>query len=332
MRILVTGAAGFIGFHVAARLLADGNQVLGLDNLNSYYDPNLKRARLARLQSHPQFEFRLSDITARGEMESLFAHEDFDLVVHLAAQAGVRYSVDNPHVYTETNVTGFLHILEGCRRGRVGHLLYASSSSVYGVNTKTPFAVGDLVDHPVSLYAATKKANELMAHSYAHLFGIPTTGFRFFTAYGPWARPDMAPIRFAQAILAGEPIDLYNYGRMQRDFTYVDDIVEALVRVARLPSSGYRLFNIGGSAPVPLLEFVGEMERALGRRAKKRFLPMQPGDVVSTHADIEDLCRLTGYRPSTSLRDGVQKFASWFLDYTQEQREPATAQALASAR
>lgn len=332
MRILVTGAAGFIGFHVAARLLADGNQVVGLDNLNSYYDANLKRARLARLGQHPQFEFRLADITSRGAIESLFAHEDFDLVVHLAAQAGVRYSVDNPHVYTDTNVTGFLHILEGCRRGRVGHLVYASSSSVYGGNTKTPFAVGDVVDHPVSLYAATKKANELMAHSYTHLFGVPATGLRFFTVYGPWGRPDMAPVRFAQAIMAGEPIDLYNYGRMRRDFTYIDDIVEALVRLTRLPSSGYRLFNIGSSAPVPLLEFVGEIERALGKRAKKRFLPMQPGDVVSTHADVEDLCRLTGYRPSTSLRDGVQKFAAWFLNYTQDKREPAAAQALASAR
>jgi UDP-glucuronate 4-epimerase len=331
MKILVTGVAGFIGSHVATRLLAEGNQVTGLDNLNPYYDPNLKRARLAPLLTNSDFEFVRMDITARSPMEELFAGHDFDLVIHLAAQAGVRYSVENPHAYVDTNVTGFLHVLEGCRRGRVGHLLYASSSSVYGGNTKTPFAVGDPVDHPVSLYAATKKANELMAHSYTHLFGIPATGLRFFTVYGPWSRPDMAPYRFAQAIMAGEPIDIYNYGRMQRDFTYVDDIVEALLRLARQPSSSHRLFNIGSSAPVPLLEFVSELEVALGKRARKRYLPLQAGDVVSTYADVEDLCRFTGYRPATSLRKGIQKFAAWFLDYTRQERS-APEQDLVLAR
>jgi UDP-glucuronate 4-epimerase len=331
MKILVTGAAGFIGYHVASRLLDEGCQVTGLDNLNSYYDPNLKKARLARLQTHRQFEFLLMDLLDRDSLESLFARHDFDLVIHLAAQAGVRYSSENPQAYVDANVTGFLTILEGCRRGRVGHLLYASSSSVYGGNSKTPFAVGDAVDHPVSLYAATKKANELMAHCYTHLYGIPATGLRFFTVYGPWSRPDMAPYRFAKAILAGEPIDIYNHGSMERDFTYVDDIVEALVRVARLPPGGYRLFNIGSSSPVPLLEFVSELEDALGKPAIKHFLPMQPGDVISTHADVEDLVRLTGYRPSTPLRDGVRQFAAWFLDYTREQKGLA-GQALASAR
>ncbi len=315
MRILVTGAAGFIGYHVAARLLADGCEVLGIDNLNGYYDPNLKRARLEQLRGNSRFEFLQLDITDRIGMEVLFEREELECVIHLAAQAGVRYSVENPHVYVESNVTGFLNVLEGCRRGRVGQLIYASSSSVYGGNTKIPFAVGDRVDHPVSLYAATKKANELMAHSYAHLFGIPTTGLRFFTVYGPWSRPDMAPFKFAQSILAGEPIDIYNYGHMERDFTYVDDIVEGVVRVARQASSGYRVFNIGSSAPVPLLRFVSELEHALGKRARKRFLPMQPGDLVATYADVEDLAKLTGYRPSTSLRDGVKQFAEWFLQY-----------------
>jgi UDP-glucuronate 4-epimerase len=333
MKILVTGVAGFIGFHVAARLLDDGSQVVGLDNLNSYYDPNLKKARLARLQTHRQFEFLLLDLLDRDSVDSVFARQDFDLVIHLAAQPGVRYSTENPQAYIDANVTGFLTILEGCRRGKVGHLIYASSSSVYGGNSKIPFAVGDAVDHPVSLYAATKKANELMAHCYTHLYGIPATGLRFFTVYGPWSRPDMAPYRFAKAILAGEPIDIYNYGHMERDFTYVADIVEALVRVAREPGSGYRLFNIGSSAPVSLLAFVSELESALGRPAVKRFLPMQPGDVVSTYADVEDLVRLTGYRPSTSLREGIRQFAAWFLDYTREQKGLAAApQALASAR
>jgi UDP-glucuronate 4-epimerase len=315
MRVLVTGAAGFIGYHVAARMIADGCEVLGIDNLNGYYDPRLKRARLEQLRGNSRFEFQQIDITNRAGMEMLFEREEFECVIHLAAQAGVRYSVDNPHVYVESNVTGFLNVLEGCRRGRVGQLIYASSSSVYGGNTKVPFAVEDRVDHPVSLYAATKKSNELMAHSYAHLFGIPSTGLRFFTVYGPWGRPDMAPFKFAKAILSGEPIDIYNYGHMERDFTYVDDIVEGVVRVARQVSSGYRLFNIGSSAPVPLLRFVSELEGAFGKRARKRFLPMQPGDVVATYADVEELANVTGYRPSTSLREGVKQFAGWFLEY-----------------
>lgn len=331
MKILVTGAAGFIGFHVAARLLKDGCRVTGLDNLNAYYDPALKEARLARLQGHRGFTFLKVDLADRPRAESLFRRGAFDLVIHLAAQAGVRYSLENPHAYIDSNLTGFLNVLEGCRRANIGHLIYASSSSVYGGNTKVPFAVGDRVDRPVSLYAATKKANELIAHCYTHLYGIATTGLRFFTVYGPWGRPDMAPWRFAKAILAGEPIDLYNYGQMQRDFTYVDDIVESLVRVARLPASGYRLFNIGSSAPVPLLEFVGELEAALGATAVKRYLPMQAGDVISTHADVEDLVGFTRYRPSTPLRAGIQEFASWFLGYAKERSRVPGEQAFASA-
>jgi UDP-glucuronate 4-epimerase len=331
MKILVTGAAGFIGYHTAARLLDDGHDVVGLDNLNSYYDPGLKRARLGLLKGHRRFRFVLADIASRGSMEDLFQRETFPLVIHLAAQPGVRYSVENPHACTEANITGFLNILEGCRRSRTGHLVYASSSSVYGGNTKVPFAVGDPVDHPVSLYAATKKANELMAHAYGHLFGIATTGLRFFTVYGPWGRPDMAPFKFAQAILAGEPIDIYNYGRMKRDFTYVDDIVEALVREAAAPASGYKLFNIGSASPVALLDFVGELESALGRHARKRFLPMQAGDMVATEADVEELCQVTNYRPSTSLGEGVRRFAQWFLEYSQPARPQEVALALGSA-
>ena len=334
MKILVTGAAGFIGYHVSARFLEEGCQLVGLDNLNSYYDPNLKKARLARLQTHRHFEFLLLDLLDRDSIESLFARQDFDLVIHLAAQAGVRYSSENPQAYVDNNVTGFLAILEGCRRGRVGHLIYASSSSVYGGNLKTPFAVGDAVDHPVSLYAATKKANELMAHCYTHLYGIPATGLRFFTVYGPWSRPDMAPYRFAQAILAGEPIDIYNHGRMERDFTYVDDIVEALgaSSAVTLPSSGYKLFNIGGSAPVALLEFVNELEKALGKTGPQTLSADAAGRRSVHYADVEDLARLTGYRPSTSLREGVRQFAAWFLDYTREHESLVAGHALASAR
>ncbi len=321
MKILVTGAAGFIGYHAAARLLKEGHEVLGLDNLNHYYDPRLKRARLARLEGQTRFRFQLLDVAHRASIETLFARENFDLVLHLAAQAGVRYSVENPHAYVESNVVGFLNILEGCRRSGVRHLVYASSSSVYGGNTKIPFAVGDPVDHPVSLYAATKKSNELMAHAYTHLFGMATTGLRFFTVYGPWGRPDMAPFKFAKAILSGKPIEIYNYGRMQRDFTYVGDIVEGLTRVVEAPGAGYRLFNIGSSSPVELLEFVGELEAALGRKALKKYLPMQAGDVVATFADVEALCEVTNYRPSTPLREGVRKFAEWFLEYSKPERE-----------
>jgi UDP-glucuronate 4-epimerase len=318
MRILVTGAAGFIGFHVAARLLRDGAKVLGIDNLNGYYDPRLKRSRLALLEQ-ARFEFAHIDIADRAAMEALFEREEFSQVIHLAAQAGVRHSIDRPHDYIDSNITGFLHVLEGCRRTRVAHLIYASSSSVYGGNTKIPFAVEDRVDRPISLYAATKKANELMAHSYAHLFRIPMTGLRFFTVYGPWGRPDMAPYKFARAIARGEVIDIFNYGRMERDFTYIDDIVEGVVRLAREAPDGYRLFNIGSSAPVPLMEFVRALENAFGRRARKRFRPIEPGDVIRSHADVSALERAIGFRPSTSLAVGVEKFAEWYSDYNKEE-------------
>ncbi len=318
MRILVTGAAGFIGFHVAARMLGDGARVLGIDNLNGYYDPRLKQARLARLE-HPGFEFAHLDIADRAGMEALFEREEFSLVIHLAAQAGVRHSIERPHEYIDSNISGFLNVLEGCRRARIAHLIYASSSSVYGGNSKLPFAIEDPVDRPVSLYAATKKANELMAHSYAHLFHIPMTGLRFFTVYGPWGRPDMAPYKFAWAIERGETIDIFNYGRMERDFTYIDDIVEGVARLARQAPDGYRLFNIGGSAPVGLMEFVHTLEGALGRRTRKCFRPLEPGDVVRTHADVSALERATGFRPSTTLEDGVRRFAEWFLAYHKEE-------------
>jgi UDP-glucuronate 4-epimerase len=319
MSILVTGAAGFIGYHLAARLLSEGRRVVGVDNLNSYYDPRLKRMRLERLTAHPEFGFLEADLADRAAAEALFApHTETDpyrVVVHLAAQAGVRHSLENPHAYTEANVTGFLHVLEGCRRGGIGRLIYASSSSVYAGNRKTPFAVGDPVETPVSLYAATKRAGELMAHCYSHLFGIATTGLRFFTVYGPWGRPDMAPFKFVEAIERGRPIDLYNYGRMQRDFTYVDDIVEGLVRVIDHPHEGYRLYNVGHGSPVGLLEFVHTVERALGKRARKRFLPIPPGDVVATHAEVEDFFAYTGYRPATPVALGVERLVSWYRDY-----------------
>jgi UDP-glucuronate 4-epimerase len=318
MKVLVTGAAGFIGFHVAARLLRDGGRVMGIDNLNGYYDPRLKRSRLALLE-HARFEFAQIDIADREAMECLFERETFSLVIHLAAQAGVRHSIERPHDYIDANITGFLNVLEGCRRARIPHLIYASSSSVYGGNTKLPFAVEDRVDHPVSLYAATKKANELMAHSYSHLFHIPMTGLRFFTVYGPWGRPDMAPYKFARAITRGETIDIFNYGRMQRDFTYIDDIVESVIRLAGQGPDGYRLFNIGGSAPVPLMEFVHALESAFGRRARKRFRPVEPGDMLRTHADVSALERVTGFRPSTPLATGVAKFAEWYGDYHMEE-------------
>jgi UDP-glucuronate 4-epimerase len=292
--------------------------VLGIDNLNGYYDPRLKRSRLALLE-HARFEFARLDIADRPAMETLFEREELSLVIHLAAQAGVRHSIERPHDYIDSNIAGFLNVLEGCRRTRIAHLIYASSSSVYGGNTKIPFAVEDPTDHPVSLYAATKKANELMAHSYSHLFQIPTTGLRFFTAYGPWGRPDMAPYKFARAIARGETIDIFNYGRMQRDFTYIDDIVEGLVRLARQAPDGCRLFNIGNSTPVPLMEFVHALEKAFGRRARKRFRPVEPGDMVRTHADVSALERATGFRPSTPLDVGVAKFAEWYSDYHMEE-------------
>ncbi|WP_406700477.1 NAD-dependent epimerase [Singulisphaera sp. Ch08] len=329
---LVTGAAGFIGYHVARRLLEDGEEVLALDNLNSYYDVRLKEARLSQLKSFPGFRFEEVDLADRSGIESLFDRQPIGRVIHLAGQAGVRYSLNNPHAYTESNITGFLHILEGCRQTRVKHLVYASSSSVYGGNTRVPFSVHDNVDHPVSLYAATKKANEVMAHSYAHLFGLPCTGLRFFTVYGPWGRPDMAMFIFTKAILAGEPITLFNEGKMRRDFTYVDDIVEGIVRLRNhapepnpawssdspdpgSSSAPYRIYNIGNNQPVELLDLVSILERTLGREAVKQFAPMQPGDVPSTYANVDDLMRDVGFRPATPLEVGVKRFVDWYREY-----------------
>ncbi len=331
-KILVTGAAGFIGFHLAKRLLEQGAEVVGLDNLNDYYDVSLKEARLRLLEGCAGFRFVKMELADRGGISGLFKEERFDAVVNLAAQAGVRYSLVNPHAYTESNISGFLNILEGCRHAGVGHLVYASSSSVYGANTAMPFSVHHNVDHPVSLYAATKKANELMAHTYASLYGIPTTGLRFFTVYGPWGRPDMALFLFTKAILEERPIDVFNYGKMQRDFTYVDDIVEGVCRVLdRVPvpdpawSGGapdpgtsyapYRIYNIGNNNPVDLLRFIEVLEGALGREAIKNLLPMQAGDVPATYADIDDLTRDVGFQPVTSLEDGIGRFVAWYRDY-----------------
>jgi len=330
--ILVTGAAGFIGYHVARRLLERGDTVLGLDNLNDYYDVRLKKARLAQLKPFKKFEFRKLDLVNRKGMAALFATYKFRRVVHLAAQAGVRYSLVNPHAYTDSNVVGFMNVLEGCRHAKVEHLVYASTSSVYGGNTRMPFSVHDNVDHPVSLYAATKKANELMAHTYAHLYGIPCTGLRFFTVYGPWGRPDMALFLFTKAILAGKPIDVYNHGNMKRDFTYIDDIVEGVVRALDRParpdpawsgetpnsatsSAPYRLYNIGNHRPVELLRFIEMLERALGKPAKKNFLPMQAGDVPATYADVQDLVDDVGFKPDTPLEEGIRRFVEWYRSY-----------------
>ena len=332
MKILITGVAGFIGFHVAERLLAQGHVVVGLDNLNDYYEVSIKLARLARIESRPNFRFIRLDLADRTVMAELFAREKFERVIHLGAQAGVRYSIDNPHAYADANLVGHLNVLEGCRQNGVGHLLYASSSSVYGLNRKTPFSTSDSVDHPVSLYAATKKANELMSHSYAHLYDLPTTGLRFFTVYGPWGRPDMALFKFTQAILAGHPIDVYNQGDMRRDFTYIDDIAEAVVRLmtvipTRNPdwtvesgspaesSAPYRVYNIGNSQPVQLTEFIHELELALGVSAKMNLLPMQPGDVLETSADTSALAAAIGFKPHTPLADGLARFVGWYRDY-----------------
>ena len=321
-KILVTGAAGFVGFHLCRRLLSDGLAITGIDNMNDYYDPALKQARLAMLREFPGFSFHQLDLADREGMRQLFAETQPEIVVHLAAQAGVRYSVENPHVYIESNVVGFLNILEGCRHHKVKHLVYASSSSVYGLNTKMPFSVEDHADHPASLYGATKKANELMAHSYSHLYGIPTTGLRFFTVYGPWGRPDMAYFSFTKAILAGNPISLFNHGKMKRDFTYVDDIIEGVVRVMRHVPQGtaegappYRIYNIGNENPVELERFVQILEEHLGKKAVVNYLPMQAGDVVATYADVQDLMRDTGFHPSTSLEDGLRHFAKWYGEY-----------------
>lgn len=332
MKILVTGAAGFIGMHVAQRLLARGDTVVGIDNLNDYYDPALKHARLAQLAPHVGFKFELIDIADRPAMANLFEREKFDRVVHLAAQAGVRYSLQNPHAYVDSNLVGFINVLEGCRNNAVQHLVYASSSSVYGGNTKMPFAEGDAVDHPVSLYAATKKANELMAHSYSHLYGLPTTGLRFFTVYGPWGRPDMSPWLFTSAILEGRTIDVFNHGKMQRDFTYIDDIAEGTVRVldrvpqtnptfdtnAPNPASSYapfKVYNIGNHTPVELMTFIQTIEESLGQLAYKNFLPMQAGDVVATYADLTALNADIEFEPKTNLVDGITKWATWYRTY-----------------
>jgi UDP-glucuronate 4-epimerase len=329
--ILVTGVAGFIGFHVAKRLLYDGIEVFGIDNLNDYYDPRLKQARLAQLEGRPGFRFEKLDIANRPEMERLFAEHRPEKVIHLAAQAGVRYSLKNPHAYVDSNLVGFMNILEGCRHANVKHLVYASSSSVYGANTKMPFSVHDNVDHPVSLYAATKKANELMAHTYSHLYNLPTTGLRFFTVYGPWGRPDMALFLFTDAILNGRPIDVYNFGNMQRDFTYIDDIAEGVLRVTQRPATPdagwngkspdpgtskgpYRIYNIGNNNPVRLLDVISALETCLERKAIKNLLPIQPGDVPATFADIDGLVQDFDYRPATPIRDGVAKFVEWHLN------------------
>jgi UDP-glucuronate 4-epimerase len=329
MRALVTGVAGFIGYHLAQRLLAAGVEVYGIDNLNEYYDVNLKKARLAKLQPNAGFTFTYLDLSDRTGVASLFESNDFDCVVNLAAQAGVRYSLSNPHAYVDSNITGFVNLLEGCRHQGIQHLVYASSSSVYGVNPKVPFATTDNVDHPISLYAATKKANELMAYTYSHLYRIPTTGLRFFTVYGPWGRPDMAYFKFVKAIEAGKPIEVYNYGNMQRDFTYIDDVIEGVVRVmhqppqveaaseARAEPAPYKLYNIGNNQPVTLSHFIEVIESALGKSAQKQFLPMQPGDVPTTFADVDDLMRDVGFRPSTPIEVGIERFVQWYRDYYQ---------------
>lgn len=321
MKILVTGAAGFIGFYLARKLLEAGHEVVGLDNLNDYYDVSLKQSRLDQLNPYPAFRFVRMDLADRRGMAALFAEECFDQVGHMAAQAGVRYSLDNPHAYVDSNLVGFVNILEGCRHHGVKHLVYASSSSVYGENGKTPFAETDNVDHPLSLYAATKKSNELMAHTYSHLYRFPATGLRFFTVYGPWGRPDMALFRFVRAIFSGEPIDVYNHGNMARDFTYVDDIVEGVVRVLGVPllaSDGpvpHRIFNIGRGQPVQLVDFISAIEQAAGRVAVRNLMPMQPGDVPVTWADTSALLAATGYRPEVEMPDGVARFVDWYRDY-----------------
>ena len=332
MTILLTGAAGFIGMHVAERLLAAGHEVFGLDNLNDYYDVRLKEARLARLRAHASFRFQKLDVADEEGMRTLFAKERFERVIHLAAQAGVRYSLQNPQAYVRSNLTGFVNVLEGCRHAKVVHFVYASSSSVYGGNTRLPFSEHDNVDHPVSLYAATKKSNELMAHTYSHLFGLPTTGLRFFTVYGPWGRPDMALFLFTRAILAGEPIDVFNHGRMQRDFTYIDDIAEGVVRASELiaqPSPAfdtaqpdpatswapYRLYNIGNHSPVNLMDYIEAIEVCLGKKAQKNFLPMQAGDVAATNADVSELQRAIAFTPCTTVEEGVRRFVDWYRSY-----------------
>jgi len=332
MRVLLTGTAGFIGMTTALKLLARGDEVVGLDNLNAYYDVQLKLDRLQRLQAHPGFRFVKADVADRPAIEKLFGADRFDRVVHLAAQAGVRYSLQNPHAYIDSNVVGFMNVLEGCRHHNVGHLVYASSSSVYGGHTKMPFSEHDGVDHPVSLYAATKKANELMAHTYSHLYRLPTTGLRFFTVYGPWGRPDMALFLFTRAILEGRPIDVFNHGEMKRDFTYIDDIAEGVVRVLDRPAvpdpgfqseqpdpatsnAPFRVFNIGNQDPVPLLEFIACIEKSLGRVAAKNMLPLQDGDVPATYANAQALTDWVGFFPATPIQTGIARFVDWYRGY-----------------
>ncbi|KHS47064.1 NAD-dependent epimerase [Hafnia paralvei] len=334
MNILVTGAAGFIGANVCSRLLSNGNSVVGLDNLNDYYDVALKEARLEPLIQNDDFHFLKIDISDSLAIAKLFEEQRFDRVIHLAAQAGVRYSLTNPLSYAQSNLLGHLNILEGCRHTKVKHLVYASSSSVYGLNGKTPFSTSDSVDHPISLYAATKKSNELMAHSYSHLYGIPTTGLRFFTVYGPWGRPDMALFKFTKNILAGEPIDIYNNGEMQRDFTYIDDIVEGIIRISDVipqvnnewtvetgspasSSAPYRVYNLGNGSPVKLMDYITSLEKSLGIEAIKNFMPMQPGDVYRTYADTQDLFAATGYKPKVGVDEGVKAFVDWYRDFYQ---------------
>ena len=329
---LITGAAGFIGYHLSERLLGRGERVVGVDNVNDYYDPAIKEARLARLIESDRFTFYRNDIAEADTVNRIFAEEEPDVVVNLAAQAGVRYSLKNPHAYIHSNIVGFTNILEGCRHHKVDHLVYASSSSVYGANTAMPFSVHQNVDHPVSLYAASKKSNELMAHSYSHLFGLPTTGLRFFTVYGPWGRPDMALFLFTKAILSGEPINVFNYGKMSRDFTYIDDIVEGIVRVCdHIPQGNtewsgdhpdpgtsrapYKLYNIGNNSPVELMHMIGALEDCLGTTAEKNLMPIQPGDVPATYADVNDLIADVGFKPSTSIEDGIAAFVAWYRDY-----------------
>ncbi|MGX5173706.1 NAD-dependent epimerase [Aliikangiella sp. IMCC44653] len=332
MNILVTGAAGFIGSHVTQYLLKRGDSVVGIDNINDYYDPNIKLARLEKLEKFDGFSFVKMDVADKAAMEALFKDNKFDAVVHLAAQAGVRYSLENPHVYMESNIVGFLNILEGVRHNKINHLVYASSSSVYGANTLQPFSEHHNIDHPVSLYAASKKANELMAHSYSHLYGMKTTGLRFFTVYGPWGRPDMALFLFTKGILDGTTIDIFNNGDMIRDFTYIDDIVEGIVRVMDNPPSGnpewsgdkpdpatsyanYRVFNIGNNAPVKLMDFVEAIENAVGKKAKKNFMPLQAGDVPSTCADVSELESAVGFKPNTPIQTGINRFVEWYREY-----------------
>lgn len=330
--VLVTGAAGFIGFHLARRLLKDGCRVAGLDNLNPYYDVALKKARLEALKGEPNFRFIKMDLADRKRLGRLFARQQFDVVVNMAAQAGVRYSLENPYAYVDSNLVGFVNLLECCRHNRVKHLVFASSSSVYGANTTMPFSVHHNVDHPVSLYAATKKANELMAHTYSHLYRLPATGLRFFTVYGPWGRPDMALFLFTRAILAGQPLKVFNHGKMQRDFTYIDDIIEGVVRVmGRLPqadphwsgaapdpgtsSAPYKIYNIGNNHPVELIRFIEVIEAALGKPAEKEFMDLQPGDVVATYADVDDLMEDVGFKPATPIEVGVKRFVEWFKEF-----------------